>query len=158
MIPKKSEHQTTILPSQTRHWQRVYTWAVERERGEDNMNINYDITGLLTAVWKGTLRSPWLSCLMLIWLVREKGGRGCISYMRELKESASSIQLDSWRCKLQVGSSAWGIHLQQNRCLGCMSCMYILKIAEWWLYFLYLPYKKLPLDQKKPHYFLLLYF
>ena len=55
--------------------------AVDRERGEDNMNINYDVTGLLTAV------SPQVtsqSCLMLIWLVREKGGRRCIVCMREL--------------------------------------------------------------------------
>ena len=95
-----------ILPSLARHarlevwpWQQVNIWAVDSKRGDDNMNINYDPTSLLTALWKVTPRSPRLSCLMLIWLVREKGWcRGCIAYIRELKESASGIQLDSWKC------------------------------------------------------------
>ena len=46
----------STLPFGHEGYPQVYIGAVDRERGEDNMNIKYDITGLLTAVWKVTPR------------------------------------------------------------------------------------------------------
>ena len=48
------------------------------------MNIHYDVTGLLTAVWKVTLSG-------LSELAREERGRVFIAHMRDIKESAVSI-------------------------------------------------------------------
>ena len=61
-----------------------------REMRENNMNINHKVTVLPTAVWKVTLRSE-LSDVGLIG--QGEGGSGCIVYLRELKESACSIDL-----------------------------------------------------------------
>ena len=77
-------------------WQHVDTGAVDRERGDYNMTINYEVTGLLTAVWKVTLgslhRVVWC---WSDWLGKE--GRRCITCMSGLKQSACNRQLDSWR-------------------------------------------------------------
>ena len=64
-----------ILPSQVRQADhrsaldnrcRPTPSCIQRE-GENNMYNNYDVTGLLTAVWKViTLMSSLLSCLMLV--------------------------------------------------------------------------------------------
>ena len=48
------------------------------------MNIHYDVTGLLTAVWKGTLRSSQLGCLS--WPVR-RGSRVLIAHMCDIKDN-----------------------------------------------------------------------
>ena len=52
------------------------------------MNIHYDVTSLLSAVWKGTLLSG------LSELAREEGGRILIAHMRDITESAGIRQLD----------------------------------------------------------------
>ena len=55
------------------------------------MNIRYDVTGLLSAVWKVTLRSTCLGC-------RSWPGRRVSythsTYMCDIKESIRSRQLD----------------------------------------------------------------
>ena len=57
------------------------------------MHIHYDIAGLMTAVWKVTLRSTCLGCLS--WPPRRGGGgRVLIAHMSDIKESARSRQLD----------------------------------------------------------------
>ena len=48
--------------------------------GASNKNIHYDVTNLLSAVWKVTLRSTCLGCLS--W-----PGRILIAHMRDIKES-----------------------------------------------------------------------
>ena len=58
------------------------------------MNIQYDVTGLITSVWKVTLRSTCLGCLS--WPTR-RGGRVRIAHTRDINESAGSRQLD--RCR-----------------------------------------------------------
>ena len=60
------------------------------------MNIHYDVSGLLSAVWKVTLRSTCLGCLS--WPGRS-GGRILIAHMRDIKESAGSRQIDRCRCQ-----------------------------------------------------------
>ena len=61
------------------------------------MKIHYDVTGLLSAVWKVTLRSTCLSYLS--WPGRGGGGsRILIAHMRDIQESAGSRKLDRWRC------------------------------------------------------------
>ena len=51
-----SDTQTTGLTLTTGVWENCM-------RGASNMNIHYDVTGLLFAVWKVTLRSTCLGCL-----------------------------------------------------------------------------------------------
>ena len=62
-----------------------------KRKGASNMNIHHDVTGLLSAVWKVTLRSACLG--RLSWPAR-RGGCIFIAHMRDIKESASSRQLD----------------------------------------------------------------
>ena len=50
------------------------------------MNIHYDVTGLLTVVWR--------SHSGLQELGREEGGSILIAHIRDIKESAGSRQLD----------------------------------------------------------------
>ena len=38
-------------------------WICTKRRCASNMNIHYDVTGLLSAVWKVTFRSTCLCCL-----------------------------------------------------------------------------------------------
>ena len=59
--------------------------------GASNINLHYDVTGLLTAVRKATRRSTCLGCLS--WPGR-RGGRVLIAHMRDIKESAASRHLD----------------------------------------------------------------
>ena len=59
----RSDSQTTGLTLTTGAWE-----SFMKRRGASNMNIHYDVTGLLTAVWKVTLRSTCLGCLS--WLRR----------------------------------------------------------------------------------------
>ena len=63
----RSDSQTTGLTLTT-----GFRWICMKRRGASNMNIHYDVTGLLSAVWKVTLRS----------------------HMGDIKESASTRQLD----------------------------------------------------------------
>ena len=56
------------------------------------MNILYEVTGLLSAVWKVTLRSTCLGCLS--WPGRRGGGRIIIAHMRDIKESVGTRQHD----------------------------------------------------------------
>ena len=51
------------------------------------MNIHYDVTGLLSAVWKVNLSG-------LSELAREEGGRILIAHIHDIQESAGSKQLD----------------------------------------------------------------
>ena len=55
------------------------------------MNILYDVTGLLSAVWKVTLRSTCLDCLSWPGC---GGGRILIAHMRDIQESAGRRQPD----------------------------------------------------------------
>ena len=52
-------------------------------RGANNMNIHYDVTGLLTPVWRSHSK-----------LAREEDGSVLIAHMRDNLESAGSRQLD----------------------------------------------------------------
>ena len=38
-------------------------WICMKRKGGSSMNIHYDVTGLLSAVWKVTLKSTCLGCL-----------------------------------------------------------------------------------------------
>ena len=56
------------------------------------MNIHYDVTGLLTVVF----RSHSVQILYgLPELAREEGGSELIAHIRDIQESAGSRQLDS---------------------------------------------------------------
>ena len=69
----------------------MYIGAVDRERGENSMNINDDVTAPMTAVWKVTLMQVISTELSDVGPIgRENGGRGCLAYMGELKVSACS--------------------------------------------------------------------
>ena len=81
--PIRSDSQTTCLTLTTGVWE-----SCMKRRGANNMNIHYDVTSLLSAVCKVTLRS---SCLKL---AREEGGRILIAHMRDIQEFAGSRQLD----------------------------------------------------------------
>ena len=65
---------------------------VRKGGGASNMNIHYDVTGLLTVVWRS--HSVRLSGLQQ--LGREEGGGGSelIAHIRDIKESVCSRQLD----------------------------------------------------------------
>ena len=55
-----------------------------------NMNIHYDVTGLLTVVWRSHSGQ-------IIWPAGVEQGRGgseLIAHIRDIKESAGSRQLD----------------------------------------------------------------
>ena len=61
-----------------------------------NMNIHYDVTGLLTVVWRShsgqIVRAAWIC---------QGGGGGegseLVAHIRDIQESAGSRQLDRWR-------------------------------------------------------------
>ena len=55
------------------------------------MNIHYDVTGLLSAVWKVTLRS---TCLGRLSWPGSRGGYILVAHMRDIKKSAGTRQLD----------------------------------------------------------------
>ena len=82
----RSDSQTTGLTLTT-----SVRWICMKRKGASNMNIHYDVTGLLSAVWKVTLRSTSLGCLS--WPGR-RGGRILIAHMRDSKESVGTRQLD----------------------------------------------------------------
>ena len=54
----RSDSQTTGLTLTT-----CVLWSCTKRRGASNINTYYDVTGLLSAVWKVTLRSTCLGCL-----------------------------------------------------------------------------------------------
>ena len=82
-----SDSQTTglTLPTGVRE-------SCTKRRGASNMNIHYDVTGLLSAVWKVTLRSTCQHRFPV--LAEGGGGRILIVHMRDIKDSADSRQLD----------------------------------------------------------------
>ena len=56
------------------------------------MNIHYDVTGLLTVVWRSHSGQ-------IVWpagVGREEGGSILIAHIRDIKESAGSRQLDRY--------------------------------------------------------------
>ena len=81
-------------------WQQVCE-AGTKMRGASNMNIHYDVTGLLTAVWRShsgqIVWAAWINCE----LAREDEGGGGFwthSTYTGYPVSAGSKQLDRWRC------------------------------------------------------------
>ena len=52
------------------------------------MHIHYDVTGLLSALWKFTLRSTCPGCLS--WPGRRGVSHILITHMRDIKESAGT--------------------------------------------------------------------
>ena len=79
-----------ILPHQVRqsdHWSDLdnrCALKLYEQEGCKQHECSYDITGLLTSVWKVTLRSFGLGCLS--WPGR-RGGRIHIAHVRDIKES-----------------------------------------------------------------------
>ena len=73
-------------------------------RGASDMDIRSDVTGLLSAVWKVTLKSICLGC-------RSWPGRRVSytrsTYMHDIKESIRSRQLDRWRWPI-AATTVWG--------------------------------------------------
>ena len=90
-----------------------------KRRGESNINIYYDVTGLLSAVWKVTLRSTCLGCLS--WPGRSGGG-GAYShgtYMSYIQEPAGSRQLDRRQPAVRVRATLIFIMTSPVYCLQC---------------------------------------
>ena len=93
----RSDHQTTSLT--------LTTGVCEtgtKMRGASNMNIHYDVTGLLTAAWRShsgqIVWAAWINCQ----LAREEEGGGGFwthSTYTGYPGSAGGRQLDRWRCK-----------------------------------------------------------
>ena len=75
-------------------------------RGASNMNIHYDVTGLLTAAWRShsgqIVWAAWINCQ----LAREEEGGGGFwthSTYTGYPGSAGGRQLDRWRCEPEAG-------------------------------------------------------
>ena len=84
--------------------------AGTKMRGASNMNIHYDVTGLLTAAWRShsgqIVWAAWINCE----LAREEEGGGGFwthSTYTGYPGSAGGRQLDRWRCY-------WGMQLLKS--------------------------------------------
>ena len=74
-------------------WQQVCVMPVRNGGGASIMNIHYDVTGLLTVVWRSHSGQ-------IVWPAGVGQGRGGFwthSTYTDIKESAGSRQLDRWR-------------------------------------------------------------
>ena len=80
-------------------WQQVCVRPVWNGGGASIMNIHYDVTGLLTVVWRSHSGQ-------IVWPAGVGQGRGgggggggseLTAHIRDIKESAGSRQLDRWR-------------------------------------------------------------
>ena len=69
----RSDSQTTGLTLTTGVWE-----SCRERRGASNMNIHYDVTGLLSEVCKVTLSSTCVACLS--WPGRRGGGGGSYTH------------------------------------------------------------------------------
>ena len=78
--PIRSDHQTTGLTLTTGVWE-----ACKKRRGASNRNIHYDVTGLLTVVWRS--HSGQI-------VGQGGGGSELIAHIRDIQESAGSRQLN----------------------------------------------------------------
>ena len=92
----RSDRQTTSLTLTTGVCE-----AGTKMRGASNMNIHYDVTGLLTAAWRShsgqIVWAAWINCE----LAREEEGGGGFwthSTYTGYPGSAGGRQLDRWRC------------------------------------------------------------
>ena len=96
----RSDRQTTSLTLKTGVCE-----TGTKMRGASNMNIHYDVTGLLTAAWKShsgqIVWAAWINCQ----LAREEEGGGGFwthSTYTGYPGSAGGRQLDRWRCALMT--------------------------------------------------------
>ena len=103
----RNRSRCSILPYQV--WPSDYqsdldnrcVWSRYKMRGASNMNIHYDVTGLLTAVWRShsgqIVWAAWINCELAR---EEKGGGGfwAHSTYTGYPGSAGGRQLDRWRC------------------------------------------------------------
>ena len=92
----RSDRQTTSLTLTTGVWE-----TGTKMRGASNMNIHYDVTGLLTAAWRShsgqIVWAAWINCQ----LAREEEGGGGFwthSTYTGYPGFAGGRQLDRWRC------------------------------------------------------------
>ena len=94
--------QTVTLPVWP--WQQVRLTVVRTGGGASNMNIHYDVIGLLTVVWRS--HSGQIVCAA--WIGQGGGGFWTHStYIRDIQESAGSRQLDRWTWVLYAFRMIW---------------------------------------------------
>ena len=90
-----------------------------KRRGVSNMNIHYDVSGLLSG------RSHSGRLVWVVWVGQGGGGGGSYTHMRDIKESVGSRQLDVMFDKVRYIVGFWLVEMAAQICAVLIDIYYI---------------------------------